>query len=649
MTSPFRTRNLNNVSSSSSYSVLIDRGLSFSSLPYAYAIHARLLKLGLDHNTFFGNRLLHLYSCLGTFFSVFRFFNDIPVKNIFTWNILVNALCNAGCMTDARKVFDKMPERDTVSWNTIMSGYAGTGHFDAAFSAFYSMRRLGLKGNAYTISISASCVFTQLQAKQVHGNAVRCGFDSSSVVVGNSLIKMYERSHLVDYAYSVFWRLENPDAISWNSMISAFGNSGHGSSAFECFRSMWASGFSPDEFSISAMISICADHKDLGKGEQLLGRCFKFGFLSNSIVSSAVIDMYSQCDRLNDSIRLFEEMEIWDSATLNSLASAYAKSGLVHEALNLFVMAVSRNVRPTEFTFTSLLSSSSCFGLPDQGMQIHCCVHKLGMEPDLIISTALVDMYMKLGSVGSATEIFSSMTFKDLISWNTMIMGLAQNGQAAESMRKFQQLLESGIKPDRITLLGVLSACSHGGLVCEGKMILYSMEEEHGIKCGLEHYACAVDMMGRSGRLGEAMKIIETMPFKPNASILGLLLEASIIHGNLSFTEKVAEKMMEFEPEFSLPYLVLGRMYGRRGMWESMAWMWKMMVERGVKRVSECSWIGIKNQIFIFSDDVVLHHGGEAMYSVLRLLIWELVREGYISRYHEEGFDEDEDEEDYHE
>lgn len=513
-----------------------------------------------------------------------------------------------------------------------MSCYVGAGLFEAAFAAFYAMRELGLRGNAYTISISASCVLSQPQSKEIHGNAIRCGFDSSSVIVGNSLIKMYERTGLVDYAYLVFRRLENPDAISWNSVISALGNSGHGSSAFGCFRSMSASGFSPNEFSISAMISVCADLKDLCKGEQLLGRCFKFGFLSNSIVSSAVIDMYSQCSRLDDSIRLFKEMERWNSVTLNSMASAYAKSGLVHDALNLFAMAVSRNVRPTEFTFTSILSSSSCFGLPDQGMQIHCCVYKLGMEADVIISTALVDMYMKLGSVESASKIFSSMTFKDLISWNTMIMGLAQNGQAEEGLRKFQQLLESGVKPDQITILAVLSACSHGGMVCEGKKILYSMEEEHGIKCGLEHYACAVEMIGRSGRIGEAMKIIETMPFKFNASILGLLLEASSVHGSLSFTEKVAEKMMEFEPQCYLPYMMLARMYGRRGMWESMARMWKMMEERRVKRVSECSWIGIKNQIFTFSDDELLHHGGEAMYSVLSLLIWELVQARYSPR-----------------
>ncbi|XP_020590725.1 pentatricopeptide repeat-containing protein At1g43980, mitochondrial-like [Phalaenopsis equestris] len=620
MSSPSPAPNPKHLYPSSSSSLLIDRCLSFSSLQSTHAVHARLLKLGLHRNTFLCNRLLHLYSRLASLPSVLRAFSDISAKNIYTWNILLSAVSKAGRPPDARKVFDEMPARDTVSWNSMMSCYAGNGLFDVAFAVFYAMRELGLRGNAYTISISASCVFSQPQAKQIHGNAIRCGFDSSSVVVGNSLINMYGKIGLVDCAYCVFRRLESPDAISWNSMISAFGDSGHGSSSFECFRSMLASGLSPDEFSISAIISVCADLKDLVKGEQVL----------------------------DDSIRLFREMERWDSATLNSVVSVYAKSGLVHEALNLFVMAVGRNVRPTEFTFASILGSNSCFGLPEQGRQIHCFVHKLGMEADVIISTALVDMYMKLGSEESATNIFSSMIFKDLISWNTMIIGLAQNGQGEEGLRKFQELLESGIKPDRITLLGVLLACSHRGMVSEGKKILYSMEEKHGIKCGIEHYSCAVEMMGRSGRLEEAIKIIETMPFKPNASMLGLLLEASSIHGSLSFTEKIAEKMMELEPQCSLPYNTLGRMYGRRGMWESMAWIWRIMEERGVKRVSECSWIGIKNQIFTFSDDEVLHHGGEVMYSILGLLIWELAKEGYGPRGYGEGFEEDEDEEDDH-
>ncbi|KAK8928490.1 Pentatricopeptide repeat-containing protein [Platanthera zijinensis] len=626
--SPPQPPNARNLSSSSSHSLLIGRCIS---LPSGHSIHARLLKLGLHRQPSLGGRLVHLYSRIGDLNSALRAFNDIPAKNIFTWNILLAAFSNAGCMTAARKVFDRMPEKDAVSWNSIISGYAGIGLFDAAFSALRAMRDEGIRVTSFTISISASCILSPPQAKQIHGSAIRFCFDSSGVVVGNSLIKMYDKVGLVEYAFSVFRRLENPDSISWNTMISAFVNSGDGCSAFGCFRSMRESGFCPDEFSISSIIGACANPEDMKKGEQLLCRCFRMGYLSNSIVCSAVIYMYSQCGRLGDSLRLFEERERWDSAILNSMLSAYAQNGEIHESLSLFLTAVRRDVRPTEFTFSSILSSNSRFGLPEQGMQIHCWVHKLGMEEDSIISSALVDMYMKLGSVACGVKVFAAMSSKDLISWNTMILGLAQNGEAVESLRKFEELLKTGIQPDRITLLGILSACSVGGLLCRGKKILSSMEEEHGIKCGIEHYACAVEMMGRAGRLEAAMEITETMPHDPNMFVMGVLLESCVLHRSMSLAEAVAERMMTMsEPRSPLPYLVLARAYGSRRMWESMAWMWKVMEQRGVKRYRGCSWIGIRNQIFSFGEDELLHHGGEDMYSALRLLGLEMAREGYV-------------------
>ncbi|PKA57730.1 Pentatricopeptide repeat-containing protein [Apostasia shenzhenica] len=612
---------------SSSLSLILDRCLS---LPAAQAIHAHLLKLDLHRHTFLGNRLLHLYSRLGAVAVVLRAFDDIPTKNTFTWNILLASFSIAGRTTEARQVFDKMPQRDIVSWNSLISVYVSNGFVESAKKTLCEMRELGIRSNGYTLSISASYVYSPLQAKQLHGSAVRGGFHSSNTVVGNSLVDMYGKIGLVGYAFAVFRSLENPDNISWNSIISAFGKSGSANLAFGCFRSMKNSGFFPDEFTISIMISICSENEELAKGEQLQACCFKIGALSNSIVSSAVIHMYSHCGRLGDSLRFFAESEKWDSAIVDSLASAYARSGLVHEALKLFAMALRENIRPTEFTFGTILSSNSCFGMLDQGTQIHCWIHKLGMEADSIVSSSLLDMYMKLGSVESATKIFSSIPFKDLISWNAMIMGLAQNGQAEEGLVKFEEVLANGIRPDRITLLGVLSACSLGGLLREGKQIFSSMEKEHGMKPDLEHYYAMVEMMGRAGKLEEAMELIETMDLKPDVFIWDLLLEVCMTHGSLSYAEDVAQKMMEMEPRSYPFYSVMEKMYGARGKWESMAKVRKMMQERRVRRKSECCWIGIKNEIFSFSADEVLHHGGEITFSVLKLLVWEIVEKGYV-------------------
>lgn len=521
----------------------------------------------------------------------------------------------------------------------MISGFASVGLEDEALGALYRMREDGIRPTGFTFSIAAGCVASASLAKQVHANAVRSGLDLSNVVVANSFINMYGSVGLVEYVCGVFRVMVNRDVVSWNTIMSVFGDCGQGDRALCCLREMRDNGFSFDAFTVSTAISVCSDREDLGKGEQILAHCFKMGCISNSIVSSAIIDMYSKCGRLDDSVRLFQEMETWDSALCNSMSSAYARNCLVSEALKLFAATIRIGIMPTEFTFASILGSSSCFGLSEQGSQIHSCVVKLGLEADRIVASALVDMYAKLGEIEPAIRIFSAMARKDLISYNAMILGLAQNGQTVLALRIFVKVLELGFKPDRITFVGVLSACGYGGMISDGMSIFSSMEEKYGIERGSEHYACVVDMMSRAGRLREAMDIIETMPHKPTTSVWNLLLEVCRIHGDLRFAETVAKKVMELEPSCALPYIVLVRMYSMRGKWESMARLRKMMIERGVKKLSACCWIGLKDCIFVVESGSILDCGDEASYCLLHLLVWEMKEQGYVCGQHT-GFED---------
>lgn len=324
-------------------------------------------------------------------------------------------------------------------------------------------------------------------------------------------------------------------------------------------------------------------------------------------------------------------MPQWNSALCNVMISSYARHGFAEAALWLFVLTLRENLKPTEFTLGSILSSASCLAPAEQGAQLHSLVIKLGSESDLIVASSLVDMYAKAGLVDSSMKIFSKMDIKDLVSWNTMIMGFAQNGRGAEALHIFEELCMEGHLPDRITLLGILLACSYGGLVGEGWSIFSSMEEKYGVHRGVEHYTCVVDMLGRAGKLVEAMETIESMPHEPNASTWGALLGACRIHGDVKFTEEVAERMLELKPCTSLPYLVLARIFAMRGKWESVARVRRVMKERGVRKAIGCSWIGIKNHVAEFKANQILHCGGEASYSVLRLLFWEMQNKGYVS------------------
>ncbi|URD74656.1 PPR repeat [Musa troglodytarum] len=616
------------------FSNLIDRCVTLGSLSSAQSIHAHLVKTGLHRHTFLGNRLLGLYSGLGSITLAIGVFHDIPDKNRFTWNILLMALVRTGRVEAAHELFEEMPERDVVSCNSLISGYVSTGYVDKAFGVLHRMQDLGVKVTAFTLSITASCVSSPRQAKQVHGLITRFGLGSLNTVLGNSLIDMYGRVGLAGYASQIFCAMDNSDVISWNSMISAYGRSGCGMEALECFCAMRAAGFSTDEFTMSSVLNICTDLENLAKGEQLLAHCFKMGFLSNSIVSSAVIDMYSMFGRLDDAVRIFQGMPRWDSVLCDSMYSGYVRSSTGDEAIKLFVVALRKSVMPTEFTFATILNSRTCFCSTVLGMQIHCWVCKTGFEADMIVANSLVDMYAKLGFVESAMKIFSNMVAKDLVSWNTMIMGLAKNGQGVEALRIFRELQGNGVKPDRITLAGVLLACSYGHMVHEGKRIFSLMEKKYGVMRNLEHYACMVDMMGRAGMLKETLNIIETSPHSHSLSLWNLLLNACRINGDLEFATIIAEKLLDFKAPSSLPYLLLAQMYGVSGRWESMARVLKAMEERGVRKVQEYSWICVRKHIYVFKTDQLFHWEGKAVYSMLQLLDWVMNGEGCV---HEES------------
>ncbi|XP_057502632.1 pentatricopeptide repeat-containing protein At1g43980, mitochondrial-like [Actinidia eriantha] len=615
------------------YSNLIDHCLSSKSLDFCKLIHAQLVKVGFNTHTFLGNRCIDLYSKVGTVSDALKAFDDIDNKSVISWNICLRVYVKSGNLDSARNLFDEMPERDVVSWNSMMSGYASNGYLGNALEVWGEMRNAGMRPNEFTFSILASSVTSACHGKQIHGSMMRSGVNLSNVIVGNSFIDMYGTLGLMDYALGVFLTMEEVDVISWNSLISGCCKSGHGVLALNQFCLMLFLGYSPDEFTISTMITVCTNLRYLEKGKQFFAFCLKIGFLSNATVSSAAIDLFSKCNRLEDSIKLFEEISISDSVVCNSMISSYARHGFGEDALQLFVFSFRENLRPTEFTISSVLSSASSLLPDEQGTQLHSLVVKLGMESDAVIASSLVEMYAKYGLIDPSMKVFAEIDLKDLISWNTMILGLTQNGRVSETLELFMEMLSKGLQPDRITLVGVLLACSYGCFVDEGMSVFSSMETAYGIIPRDEHYLCVVDMMIRADRLKQAIDIIEGMPREPNPLIWESILRGCGADGDLKLIEIVAERLIEHDTRSSLPYLVLARAYEMRGRWESMVRVSKAMTQSSAKKVSGCSWIGIRNHMFVFKENHLLHNDESDIYSILGLLVWEMGIEG--SLYHQ--------------
>jgi pentatricopeptide repeat protein len=600
-----------------------------TSLAAAAALHARLLRSSrLFGPPIIANCLAAAYSRLGAAPSAVALLLHAPA-NRFSHNILLAALLKSRDLPAARALFDRMPERDAVAYNSMIRGYVDSGRADEAFRLVRAMRELGVRPSDFTFSILSSAVCSARHGMQVQAAAVRHGSAHRSAVVGNTLIDMYRRVGLLKYALRVFRSMNQRDIVSVNSVMSVYKDDGQSSQLFECFQSIRSLGLSIDEFSVSTALSMCTDDEDLAKGDQILALCVKMGLLSHLIVSSAVIDLLCVCDRLADAVRFFQGMVAWDSETCNAMISGYARSGTMEPALSLFLLSLRKGICPTGFTFASLLRCSSCFGLMEQGTQIHALVSKLGFEDDVIVATALIDMYCKLGSLNHARILFSRVCVKDLVLWNTMIIGLSHNGRGKEALQMFWQMLKSDIRPDRITLFGVLSACSLVGLVDEGMRLISLFKSNYHVVLGLEHNACVVDMLSRAGLFSEAVDFAENKLQKCNVAAFSNILEACVIQGDFDMAELVAEKMVKLKPRSSLPYIVLAQTYGARCKWDSMARMWRAMEDQGAKKVQGYSWLCIKNEIHVFTSSQILPHGREVTDAVLDLLFWDMMDHKY--------------------
>ncbi|XWS23649.1 hypothetical protein CRYUN_Cryun28dG0033100 [Craigia yunnanensis] len=580
-----------------------------------------------------GNRFIDLYFKVGSFNDASKVFDEINGKNIISWNIWLNGLLKFGHFEKACLVFDEMPEKDVVSWNSMISGCGVLGFWGYGLEVFKDMQNFGFRPSKFTFSILTTFVSCASQGKEIHGNVIRSGVGLSNLVIGNSLIDMYGKLGLLEYAFGVILSMEEVDVVSWNSLISSCCKSGYQDLALEQFDQMRLAGYSPDEFTVSSVIAVCTNLRNLNKGKQIFALCVKVGFISSFIVSSAIIDLFSKCNILEDSVQLFEEVEHWDSALCNSMISSYARHGSQDDALLLFVLALREDCRPTEFTFSSVLSCMTFLSV-EQGYQVHSLVIKSGFDSESIVASSLADMYAKIGLIDSAMQIFSEIHVKDLISWNTLIIVLARNGRAVETLELFQKLVRVGPAPDRITLAGVLLACRCGAFVDIGMSIFSSMEEEFGVTPCDEHYACVVDLLCHAGKLKEAFDTLEAMPFEPSFIVWKSIVLATVTYADLNFTERVAAKMIELKPQSSLPYLVLNRAYEMRGRWEGMIRVRKAMKQR-LKKIVGCSWIGIKNHVFTFEADWLQHEGGKDIYLILRLLAWDLEEKSCIHVQHE--------------
>ncbi|KAJ7974931.1 Pentatricopeptide repeat-containing protein [Quillaja saponaria] len=588
------------------------------------------------------------------------FFDPFATSKLIT----ASALSLFSSLSYAHKVFKQIQHPNLYTWNTLIRAYASSSDPTQSLLIFlemlYSCPEFPNKFS-YPFVIKAASVLKALKFGRVlHGMAIKASLGSDLFIL-NSLVHFYGSCKDLDLAHRVFTKIQRKDVVSWNSLINAFTQGGSPEGALHLFKEMEVNNVKPNNITMVGVLSACTKMLDLEFGSWICSYIKRNDLSVDLTLNNAMLDMYIKCGRIEDAKKIFNEMPEKDivswttmidgyaklgsydqarlvfcamphqeTAAWNALISAYEQNGKPKEALSLFhELQHSTIAKPNEVTLVCALSACAQLGAMDLGGWIHVYTKKHGIKLNCHLTTSLIDMYAKCGDLDKALEVFYSVEQKDVYVWSAMIAGLAMHGCGRAALDLFSRMLEDDVIPNGVTFTNVLCACSHAGLVNEGKYIFNQMESLYGVVPGVKHYACMVDILGRAGLLDEAVALIEKMPILPSASVWGALLGACRLHGSVELAEQACNSLLELDPGNHGAYVLLSNMYAKAGKWDSVSHLRKLMRDSGLKKEPGCSLIEVKGIVYDFFVGDNSHPFSQKIYSKLDEILVRLKSIGY--------------------
>ncbi|XP_062113879.1 putative pentatricopeptide repeat-containing protein At5g52630 isoform X2 [Humulus lupulus] len=565
------------------------------------------------------------------------------LEDVFVSTFLVNVYVKCGNMGNARKLFENLPRRNVVAWTTLMTGYVNNFEPHLAIQVFREMLEAGTYPTNYTLGIvinACSSLQSINMGEQLHGYMIKyhIDFDTS---IGNSLCSLYAKSGHLSSAVKVFENIREKNVISWTAIISAFSDNGDAAGGLEYFIKMLSEDIQPNEFTLTSVLSLCCVMLSFGIGSQVHSLSIKLGFESNLRVKNSIMYLYLKTGRIQEAKRLFDGMKVNSLVTWNLMISGHAQM-IEHEgdslsayqsgnqALYLFSKLNRSGMKPDLFTFSSVLTLCGSLVALEQGEQVHAQTIKSGFLSDVVVGTALISMYNKCGSIEKASKAFVEMSIRTLISWTSMITSLAHHGRTQQALQLFEDMILTGVRPNQITFVGVLSACSHAGMVEEALGYFEMMQKQYKIKPVMDHYACLIAMFVRLGRLDEAFNFIKKMDFEPSEFIWSTLVAGCRSHGNSELGFYAAEQLLKLKPKDTETYGLLLNMYCTEKRWKDVSKVKKMMKEEKIGKIKDWSWISIKDKVYSFKADES-HHHSEDFHNFLVNLIDQAKSMGYES------------------
>eukprot|EP00253_Pinus_taeda_P001176 PITA_01176 len=468
------------------------------------------------------------------------------------------------------------------------------------------------------------------QGKLLHAHIIQIGFKGSDSSICNKLLTMYAKSGSLEDAHRVFDEMPEQNAVSWTVMIAAYTRRGFGYAqnglvheALKFFENM-------PERDLCSWTAMIQGYMQNGHTDNALELFWKMpkqdvvswtamisGYAQNGLIEealeffhkmperdvaswNAMIAGYIQNCHVDEALKLFLKMPNHDVVSWTAMVAGFAQNGYYEESLKLFRHLQIIGLNPNASTFASILPACANLFAMAHGKQVHEDIVRNGFHSDIVVGNALVDMYAKCGCINDAQKIFNTMPTKNVVSWNTMIVGYAIHGQSKQALQLFERMQHAGTNPDRVTFIGILSACCHAGLVEDGSRYFDSMSKYYHITPTMEHFSCMVDLLGRAGYLDEAEAFINKIPIEPDANVWGSLLGACKIYNNIELGERAALHILELNPKNTAPYVLLSNIYAATSKWDEIPRLRKMMIDNGVEKKPGCSWIEVNKHVHVF-------------------------------------------------
>ncbi|CDY11522.1 BnaA09g40880D [Brassica napus] len=588
------------------------------------------------------------------------FKNGLSQEHLFQTK-LVSLFCRYGSVVEAARVFDAVDDKLDVLYHTMLKGYAKVPDLDKAVSFFVRMRCDDVEPVVYNFTYLLKACGDEAElgvGKEVHGLLVKSGF-SLDLFAMTGLENMYAKCRQVHEARKVFDRMPERDLVSWNTMVSGYSQNGLARMALEMVALMCEENLKPSFITVVSVLPAVSALGLIRIGKEIHGYAMRAGFDSLVNVSTALVDMYAKCGSLNTARRIFDGMLEKNVVSWNSMIDAYCKdvdtaaslfgklrtrtlvswnamilgfaqNGRPIEALNYFSQMRAWTVKPDTFTYVSVITALAELSVTHQAKWIHGVVMRNCLDKNVFVATALVDMYAKCGAITTARKVFDMMSERHVTTWNAMIDGYGTHGIGKAALELFEEMRKGNVKPNGVTFLSVISACSHSGLVEAGVKCFHMMKEGYSIEPSMDHYGAMVDLLGRAGLLNEAWDFIAQMPVKPAVNVYGAMLGACQIHKNVSFAEKAAERLFELNPDDGGYHVLLANIYRAASMWEKVGQVRVSMLRQGLRKTPGCSMVEIKNEVHSFFSGSTDHPSSKEIYTFLEKLMCKIKEAGYV-------------------